>query len=212
MNPRRAFPAHLVLCGIAFLVAVGEANAGRIICCENEQGKRVCADSLPKACYGRSYRVIGADGTVLETVAAPMTREQRLEAERLQRRKELEEARRRSQRLQDRALLDTYQSAEDIDARERRAVDEFKRDLDKAKARMAELKVEEVKLKEESKLYPDGDIPVDLREAINDNTSEQSAQQTVVEAKEKSIEAVRARFARDRERYKALNEGLASPR
>ena len=167
---------------------------------------------MPQACYGRAYRIVGADGTVLERVAAPMTREERQEADRVKRRKELEEARHRSQRLQDRALMDTYQNIDDIDVREQRAVDDFKTDLDKARVRMDELKADEVRLKEEAKLYSEGDVPTDLREAINDNQSEQSAQLTVIEAKEKSIEAVRARFARDRERYRMLTEGAEAPR
>jgi len=199
----------MFLFGITLIGAVGDVSAGQIFCCDTAEGKRLCADKLPQACYGRAYRIVGSDGTVLQQVEAPMTREQRKEAERLKRRKELEEARRRSQRLQDRALLDTYQSIEDIDVREQRAVDDFQRDLDKARVRMDELKAEAIRLKEESKLYSKDEIPVDLVEATNDNASEQSAQQTVIEAKEKSIEAVRARFNRDRERYRVLNEGAS---
>jgi myosin heavy subunit len=172
----------------------------------------VCGDTLPQACYGRAYRRVASDGTVIQRIAAPMTAEERAEAARVQRLKELEEARRRSQRLQDRALLDTYRDMNDIDERERRAVNDIQRDLDKADRRMAELKVEAGKLQEESKLHPPGQLPVDLQQAINDNLSEQSAQLTVIEAKQKNIEAVKARFARDRERYKVLTESEAPPR
>lgn len=198
--------------GLACLGVVDDAHSRQIYCCDTAEGKRLCADKLPQVCYGRAYRIVGADGTVLERVAAPMTREERQEADRVKRRKELEEARHRSQRLQDRALMDTYQNIDDIDVREQRAVDDFKTDLDKARVRMDELKADEVRLKEEAKLYSEGDVPTDLREAINDNQSEQSAQLTVIEAKEKSIEAVRARFARDRERYRMLTEGAEAPR
>jgi len=188
--------------------AAGTAGKGSsIFCCENESGQRVCGDTLPQACYGRAYRRVASDGTVVQRIAAPMTAEERVEAGRVQRLKELEEARRRSQRLQDRALLDTYRDMNDIDERERRAVNDIQRDLDKADRRMAELKVEAGKLQEESKLHP-----VDLQQAINDNLSEQSAQLTVIEAKQKNIEAVKARFARDRERYKVLTESEVPPR
>jgi DNA repair exonuclease SbcCD ATPase subunit len=198
--------------GLLALVAATAQAAGNsyrgssIFCCENEAGQRVCGDTLPQVCYGRAYRRIASDGTVIERVAAPMTAEERAEAARTERLKELEEARRRSQRLQDRALLDTYRDLSDIDTRERRAVDDIQRDLDKADRRMAELKKDAERLQEESKLHPSGDMPVDLQQAINDNLSEQSAQQTVIEAKRKNIEAVRARFARDRDRYRVLTE------
>lgn len=188
------------------------AKGPTIFCCENTDGQRICGDTLPRACYGRAYRRVASDGTVIERVAAPMTEAERAEAARVERLKELEEARRRSQRLQDRALLDTYQSLADIDVRERRAVNDIQRDLDRAQTRMAELQKDADKLEEEAKLHPEGAMPVDLRQAINDNTSEQSAQATVIEAKQKNIEAVRARFARDRERYKVLTEMMGSGR
>ena len=70
---------------------------------------------------------------------------------------------------------------------------------------------EVITLQEESKLHPPGQLPVDLQQAINDNLSEQSAQLTVIEAKQKNIEAVKARFARDRERYKVLTESEVPP-
>lgn len=212
MTSRLARSMGALALGLACLGVIDEAQARQIYCCDTAEGKRLCADKLPQACYGRAYRIVGADGTVLEHVAAPMTREQRQEADRIKRRKELEEARHRSQRLQDRALMDTYQNIDDIDVREQRAVDDFKTDLDKARVRMEELKADAVRLKEEAKLYAEGDVPTDLREAINDNQSEQSAQLTVIEAKEKSIEAVRARFARDRERYRMLTDGVDAPR
>jgi myosin heavy subunit len=208
----------LLIVSVAALCASSADAAGTtgkgtsIFCCENESGQRVCGDTLPQACYGRAYRRVASDGTVIQRIAAPMTAEERAEAARVQRLKELEEARRRSQRLQDRALLDTYRDMNDIDERERRAVNDIQRDLDKADRRMAELKVEAGKLQEESKLHPPGQLPVDLQQAINDNLSEQSAQLTVIEAKQKNIEAVKARFARDRERYKVLTESEAPPR
>jgi len=208
----------LLLVSVAALGASGAFAAGTtnkapsIYCCENEAGQRICGDTLPQACYGRAYRRVASDGTVVERVAAPMTAEERAEAARVARLRELEEARRRGQRLQDRALLDTYRDLGDIDERERRAVNDIQRDLDKADRRMAELKAEAVKLQEESKLHPPGQLPVDLQQAINDNVSEQSAQETVIDAKKKNIEAVKARFARDRDRYKVLMGAEASGR
>ena len=199
--------AMLMTLGATAAEAAGSAQKGpSIFCCENATGQRVCGDTLPQACYGRAYRRVASDGTVIQRIAAPMTEEERVEAARVQRLRELEEARRRSQRLQDRALLDTYRDAGDIDSRERRAVDDIQRDLDKANNRMADLRKDADRLQEEAKLHPPGQLPVDLQQALNDNKSEQSAQETVIEAKQKNIEAVRARFARDRERYKVLTE------
>ena len=191
---------------LADLPAPVAAKGASIFCCENARGQRVCGDVLPQACYGRAYRRVAADGTVVERIAAPMSADERAEAARLERRQELEQARRRSQMLQDRALLDTYRSMDDIDQREARAVADIDNDLRRAYAREAEIKKGSERLQEEAKLHASGELPGDLAQAIRDNQSELSAQQTVIEAKLKNIEAVRARFARDRERYRLLTE------
>lgn len=199
---------RLIATAAVLLVSVADmpvAMAGTIFCCENAEGRRVCGDVLPQACYGRAYRRVASDGTVLERIAAPMNDAERAAAERDSRLRMLEESRRRMQRLQDRALLDTYRDVDDIDDRERRAVGEIERDLDKARARDAELRQNQVRLQEEAKLHPPGNLPADLAQAIRDNQSEISAQETVIDAKLKNIDAVRARYSRDRERFKTLN-------
>lgn len=188
------------------------AASGAIYCCEDDGGRRVCGNPLPNACMGRAHRIIGANGMLIKEVAAPMTPEERAAAEREERRKEMEAARRRTQQLQDRALLDTYRSLEDIDERELRAINDFQQDLDKAGRRMDDLKKDAQRLAEESKLYGANEVPQDLKQAINDNKAEQAAQLTVIEAKEKGIEAVKARFDRDRERYKLLTGHTEAPR
>ncbi|HQU88731.1 MAG: hypothetical protein H6944_11145 [Zoogloeaceae bacterium] len=194
---------------LASVLSTPVSAAGAILCCENADGRRVCGDVLPQACYGRAYRRVASDGTVIERIAAPMSDAERIAAERESRLRELEDARRRSQRLQDRALLDTYRSAVDIDQRESRAIGEIERDLAKARERLNQLKHGQERLQEEAKLHPAGAVPEDLTQAIRDNQSELAAQETVIDAKLKNIDAVRARYSRDRERYRALTSTAA---
>ncbi|TVO51617.1 hypothetical protein [Denitromonas halophila] len=193
----------------ASMLSTPVSAAGAILCCESAEGRRVCGDVLPQACYGRAYRRVASDGTVIERIAAPMSEAERIAAERESRLRELEEARRRSQRLQDRALLDTYRSAADIDQRESRAIGEIEHDLAKAKERQVQLQQSHERLQEEAKLHPTGAVPADLTQAIRDNQSELAAQETVIDAKLKNIEAVRARYSRDRERYRSLTSPAA---
>ncbi|MCB1959478.1 MAG: hypothetical protein KDE68_02960 [Rhodocyclaceae bacterium] len=201
---------HFTRLALLLLIAqpslASAAQGPSIFCCENAQGHRVCGDVLPQACYGRAYRRVASDGTVIERIAAPMSPEERAEAARLERLQELEQARRRSQMLQDRALLDTYRSLDDIDQREARAVADINKDLHREYKREDELKKNGERLQEEAKLHPPGGLPPDLSLALRDNQSELAAQQTVIDAKLKNIEAVRARFSRDRERFLILTD------
>ena len=51
--------------------------AGNFYCCVDANGKQVCGDLLPQACYGRAYRELGPNGQTLRNVEAPLTAEQR---------------------------------------------------------------------------------------------------------------------------------------
>ena len=196
----------MLTCTLAGAATAAGASPS-IFCCENADRQRVCGDVLPQVCYGRAYWRMASDGTVIQRFAAPMSDQERAEATRAERLRELEEARRRSQRLQDRALLDTYRSIEDIDARERRAVNDIQRDLNRAREREAQIRQDYERLQEEAKLHPEGQVPDDLAQAIRDNRSEMNAQGTVIDAKLKNIEAEQARYRRDRERYRVLTRG-----
>ena len=39
---------------LASLLSTPAVAGGAILCCENAEGRRVCGDVLPQACYGRA--------------------------------------------------------------------------------------------------------------------------------------------------------------
>jgi hypothetical protein len=54
----------------ALLLALsGSASAaGKLFCCNDASDRQICGDILPKECYGRAYREIGATGMTSRTV------------------------------------------------------------------------------------------------------------------------------------------------
>lgn len=193
---------EIVLALALLLTSLPAGAAATIYCCE-VGGQTQCGDVLPAACYGQGYREIGPQGTVRKKVPPPPSAEEvaRRHAE-AERRKE-EETRVVKARRLDEALLETYQSVEDLDRRRDRALGEIDRAL-------ADLRVrEEDLLQRRRNLLPEADgkraQPTRAQaEALIDLDGELAAHRSVVEAKEREREAVRQRYVEDRERYLEL--------
>lgn len=105
---RFAFVAALCLLASAPL-ALAQAPGKKIQCWTDKGGNRMCGDRVPPE-YAGNKRDIVKDGRVVETVKAARTPEEIAEEKR--KKQEAEDARRRAD--YDRALLETYRSAKDI--------------------------------------------------------------------------------------------------
>lgn len=200
--------AALLLCGFA---PAGPAMAagGNIYCCEDANGRSVCGDVLPVQCYGRAYREISPQGIVRRVVAAPMTAAEVARQREEERRQRLEDERIRIERLRDKALLETYGGLDDIDVQQRRAELEVERDLDAARQRETELRQARVLLDREAEFYARRPMPPKLAKDLRENQLEQLAQKSVIESKQRQLEAIRARYEEDRQRYREILERRA---
>lgn len=204
MAPRRL--AELLLAaGLAAPLAAAAQGGGRsIYCCDDANGRPVCGDVLPAVCYGRAYREISPQGSVRRHVAAPLTREEVARRDAEEKRRKDEEERRLKQRRLDQALLETYTGLEDIDVRQERALAEVERSLEGLLAREAELRRRRLREEGEAGAYRGRELPRALANSLRDIDSELASLRTVIEAKTREIDAIRARFAADRRRYAEL--------
>lgn len=207
-RPEAACLLVLALVMPGFAAAQQQAR-GSMYCCDDNQGRPVCGDVLPNVCFGRAYRVLSPQGTLLREVAAPLTREEIAEREAEAERQRVEEARRMRQQRLDEALLETYRSLEDIDMREARALAEAEQGVIELRRREAELieAREELKLQIES--HAEDEVPRELSSELRLVESELNAYQGVIRAKDAEKAAIRTRYAADRERYRELTQGEA---
>jgi len=204
-SPARAEGLIAILLGGSALLAPLSATAD-VYCCDDESGRQICADVLPAQCYGTAYRILNSQGLVVREVAAPLTREQLQTKREADRQRRLEQDRKRSIRLKERALLAPYRSVEDIDLIEARTIAEVETDLAKARKLAAEHEKEKARLAQEKELYEGKEVPDELTKAITDNRLEISAQQGVIDSKLRLIEAIRKRYAEDRKAYQEILE------
>lgn len=201
-----------ILLGVLWAVATPASAQKSIYCCDDSQGRPVCGDPLPSACYGRAYREISPQGVVRRHVSAPLTAEEIAKRDAEERRRKEEAARLAVQRRLDDALIETYMSLEDIDVREERALAEAERSVEEIREREAELRAQRERLKQESKFYEGRQLPREIVSGLRIIETELAAYRSVMMAKDAEKEAIRARYAADRRRYAELiAEGRGRP-
>jgi len=193
-----------LLCVAALSLPLVDASAATVYCCDDANGRPLCGDVLPAACYGRAYREMGPQGTIKRQVAAPLSADEIARRKADEQRRKDDEARQMKQRRLDQALLETYSSVEDIDRRRDREIAEIERSVTEARAREAELRAKRKRLEQDAEFYKGRPVPRELTTNIRAIDSELATFGTMFDSKAHELEAARARFAADRARYTEL--------
>lgn len=185
--------------------AAAPVGAGEFFCCQDSaSGRRVCGDTLPDQCRGRSYRILDRSGNVVKEVGPPLTPEQKAQqAAEVQRRKDQEEAL-REQRRKDQALLDTYAGPQDIDLAQRKAENDVNLAIRNAEASIEASKVKRRKFEAEAEFYKNKPLPAQLEKELRTLDHEIKVQQELADVKKRELEAVRGKYEADRKRYSEL--------
>lgn len=200
---------RLLLLPLALLMLLpppATAAAGEFFfCCQDPaNGRRVCGDSLPEQCRGRSYRVLDRGGNVLKEVGPPLTAEQKAEQEaEVRRRKEQDEAA-REQRRKDQALLDTYSTSKDIDVAQGMAERDVNGAIKNAEASIEASRTKRRKFETEAEFYKKQSMPAALEKELRTIDHEIKVQQELLDVKKRELEAVRSKYEADRKRYAEL--------
>ena len=192
----------------SLLACMGTAHAaapsdisGRFYCCTDTNGKYICGDTLPMVCYGRAYRELGPDGRTIRIVAAPLTPEQRAQRAAEEEQRRVEEVQRKEQLRQDQILLDTYVSTDEIEVLRKRALNDVRQTIRYAEARIGEIKAQRKKFENEAEFYKNREVPEEIQKGLSDTEFEIKAQESIIEAKSKEIDAVQSKFDEDRQRF-----------
>lgn len=213
-----AAPAILAALFATAFHSVPAVAAKKTYCCNDREGRRVCADYLPKQCEGLAYRMIDEKGIARE-VEAPLTEEQLA-------RKEAEEARKAEEariaaekRRRDQALLNTYSTEADIDRARDRNIAELERAIKLTVEKQEQANKRKAELQKELEFYAKKPVPANLKAQIKDNDKAIAELAASVAEKRKGIDEVRAKFDDEKKRYRTLtqksddkaNAGLAVP-
>ncbi len=199
-------PSSALLVAIAWLGAAHAESPGRqTYCCTDERGQRICGDILPFACYNRGYSIINERGVTVRRVDPPLTDEQRARKQAEDKRAAEQRHIRLEQERRDRALLDAYASADEIDALRTRVLRDLQADIDRETAQRAEALRMKKTLDQEMEFYRKNPAPKELVDAVSANAATLRAHAAVIESKRKEMDAVRLRYDEDKRRYLELD-------
>lgn len=187
------------------------AAAQMLYCCE-AKGKRTCGDSLPEQCVGHPYSVRGPGGKLIRSVEAPLTPEQLKAKEELEKRKKEEEIARKEQARLDSALLATYSSEAEIDKGRERVETELGGAIKAAEGKLAAAEKRKRDTVGDPELYKKRGMPEELKRKVADIDFEIRTQNEVIAGKRKDLDAARAKFADERQRYVDLKARLTKKR
>lgn len=207
-SPRRgrqrrswAGPALLAIVGVTWTLPAWPAVT---YCCQDAQGRQICGDVLPAACYGRAYRELDERGLTLRRHAAPLSPGERAREAEVERLRATEEQARRERRRRDEALLATYGTVADLDAQRDRTVRMQQQALDDARARQRILTARQHELRARGPAAGRTAPPMDVQISLREIESELQTLETVVERKVAEMEATRLRFEAERKRFLEL--------
>jgi hypothetical protein len=196
-----ASPRHL----LSLVIALTTIPAGaRTYCCTDEHGRRVCGDILPEQCQKRSYNEYNSQGVLSKQYPGPLTPEQRAQLDAELARKKVADHDAAEQTRRDRALLASYSSVADIDAKRTRTITTAQANLHNAEERLSNAQERQQRLQRAAERYGSKPMPEVLRTNLRISEAELSSAQTAVADHKKEIVESQKQFDEDRRRYLEL--------
>ena len=186
--------------------------AGNFYCCVDVNGKQVCGDLLPQACYGRAYRELGPSGQTLRTIEAPLTAEQRAARNAEEAQRKVEEEILRERQRKDQALLNTYGSEKDIEFMRLRAKADVQKSINAAEAKIVEIRNERKVFENEAEFYKKKKLPPEVQKGLRDADYEIKVQEYLIESKKKELDLIRIKYDEDLRRYQEIVRRNAAAR
>lgn len=202
---------------LALAISALPASA-RIYCCTDDNGRRVCGDILPAQCQVRAYNELNPMGVVKKKYDAPLSPEQRAQRDAELARKRAEEKAAAEQARRDKAMMASYTSVEDIDAKRVRTVASAKAEIKAAEERIEAAQVRLDKLRKNAERYESQKkpIPETLKANLRDSEADLVTRNLTLDEKKKELVTIEEHFDHDRRRFIELTSkhpetGAAAP-
>jgi hypothetical protein len=188
--------------------------SARIFCCTDGNGRRVCGDILPAQCQARAYNEFNAQGVIKKKVEAPLTPEQRAERDAELERKKAADKAAAEQARRDKAMLASYVSVADIEAKRARTVTGAQADIKTAEERLEAAQVRLEKLRKSVDRYnaEKKAVPDTLKANLRDSEADLVARQKTLDLKKQELVTIQEHYDHDRQRFIELTgKGNGAP-
>ena len=185
------------------------AAEAQIIKCVGKDGKTYVGSTLPPQCAGQAANEMNKQGQVVKRTEAMLTPEQRAAKEtedKAKKERDIEAARKEQEETRkNKALLSTYGSEKDIEVARGRALADNEGAVKQTQVKIEQFDKAGAALKKELEFYSGKNKPP--AKLTQDNEIDRKAQEQLMVAKRKDVEAINARYDEDKRRYLELTKG-----
>jgi hypothetical protein len=176
----------------------------RIYCCDDDVGRKVCGDFLPKPCVSRAYEERDEKGFVVQRKEAPLTPDQLARREAEQAKKAEEEKKKLEERRRNLALLSTYATEKDIDTARDRAITDAEKQVSQAEKQLADAVKNQQKAEKEKEFYKNKALPLQVKNMLRDSDSDVKAKQDAVTARKNDVTKVGIKYEDEKKKFREL--------
>lgn len=204
-----------ILAVLAFMVAVASGSvmaqskgSGKIVCWKDKLGKTVgCGDTVPPEYQDSATKELDRRGVTRKTTdSTEEAAKRKTQQQGLARQQEEDQKRLADQKRQDTALINTFSSEKEIDAKRDRdmqpvdlQISQFKISLKNANDRQVELKARSAGYEKNKKPVPDN-----VKDEMARAAAEKQKIEHTIATKEKEKDGIRALYAEYRKRFSEL--------
>ncbi len=208
----------LGLIGLALVVgtayAQGQPGGGKIVCWKDKSGKTVgCGDKVPPEYQDNATKELNKRGVVVNQSDPALTPEQKKALQAEQERKAADAAVATEQKRRDKALLDTFSSANEIDLKRKRDItliesniEQNQTNLKNANDRQADSRIRIEQYKKENK-----PVPAPIQEEYDRSEASKVKIQAQITQKRKEIVDLNQQYDDMKKRYAELTGTGAAP-
>ncbi len=181
-------------------------GAGTIKKWVDEHGVTHYGDTIPPQYVNQSSTELSTKGVVVKKTERAQTAEERRAIEEDKTRKQETQAREQEQQRRDRALLNTYTSENEIDLTRDRNLQQAEVQTQSAELRIKQVTERLTKYRKQADGMTKSGKPVaaDLKLDIDNAEREILHLEESIQQKKKDMDAIRARFETDKQRYREL--------
>ena len=213
-------PRALALCCAlaAMLVAGAGAHAqstsgGKIVCWKDRAGRVIgCGDKVPPEYQDSATKELNRRGVTVRQSDAALTPEQLKAQQADLERKQVEEHRKKEQRRQDKALVDTFSNEKEIDLKRDRDVqliesniETLQTNLKNAEERQADARARIAQYNKRS-----APVPAPIQEELDRSEGEKTKINNQITQKRREISALRQKYEEVKKRFAQLKGDTSS--
>ncbi|MBS4097888.1 MAG: DUF4124 domain-containing protein [Sulfuricella sp.] len=197
----RKISALFLLCLVSLPV-----SAGTIKKWVDEQGVTHYGDTIPPQYVNQSSTELSSKGVVVKKTERAQTAEERRAIEEEKVRQQETQVKEQEQQRRDKALLNTYTSEKEIDLSRDRNLQQAEVQTQSAELRIKQVNERLAKYRRQADGMTKAGKPVaaDLKQDIDNGEREILHLQESIQQKKKDMEAIRARFEADKQRFREL--------